>query len=185
MYHYVSPLSPDADPLRANLTVSPPVFRSQMQYLRDRGYTTISLYELNSALLMGIPLPPKPIILTFDDGYADHYTTVFPTLRNGFTATFFVITGAADANDPAHLSWAQISEMAAAGMSMESHSKTHSDLRGRSYDFLVYELLGSTQSLAAHTGQVPRIFCYPSGRYDENTLVTLRTIPIWLAVTTN
>jgi peptidoglycan/xylan/chitin deacetylase (PgdA/CDA1 family) len=186
MYHYVSTLPPDADDYRIGLTVEPDLFRAHLQYLYDAGYTTTSLYELNEALLIGTPLPPKPVILTFDDGYIDHYATVFPILKEfGFTGTFFIITGRADTDDPNYLSWGQIQEMASAGMSMESHTKTHADLRARSYDFLVYELLGSIESLRAHTGQPTRMFCFPAGRYDERTLEVLQSLSTWRAVTTH
>lgn len=185
MYHYVSDLPPNADAIRIGLTVAPSMFRAHLQYLHDSGYTTISLYQLHEALLKGTKLPPKPIILTFDDSYIDHYFTVFPLLKEfSFTATFFVITGTADTHDPAHLSWVQISEMSDAGMSMESHTKTHAELEGRSYDFLVYQLLGSLQSLEAYTHKTPHMFAYPSGRYDAATLAVLQTLPVWRAVTT-
>jgi peptidoglycan/xylan/chitin deacetylase (PgdA/CDA1 family) len=141
---------------------------------------------MNAALLQGTALPPKPVALTFDDGYVDDYTNIFPVLKEyGFTATFFIITGRPDANDPAYLSWSQIREMSDAGMSMESHTKTHSDLRGRDHDFLVYELLGSLQSLAAHTGKEPHLFAYPSGEYDDTTLEMLKSLSVWRAVTTH
>ena len=185
MYHYVSRLPPDADATRIGLTVEPAVFQAHMRFLAEQGYTPISLYGLHEALLAGIRLPDKPVILTFDDSYIDHYTNVFPVLQTyGFTATFFVITGKADVNDPAHLSWNQIEEMSAAGMSMESHTKTHLDLRGRDYDFLVYELLGSLESLQGHIGHEPHMFAYPAGRYDDSTLNVLKSLPVWRAVTT-
>src|SRR5215467_12208364 len=77
MYHYISELPPHADETRRGLTVTPAIFRAHMQYLHDQGYTTISLYDLNDALTKGTPLPPKPIILTFDDGYHDAYINAF------------------------------------------------------------------------------------------------------------
>ena len=156
-----------------------------MDYLFFHGYTPISLYQLDDALLTGTPLPDKPVVLTFDDGYIDHYAHRFPVLRQyGFTATFFIITGTADAHDPEHLSWEQIREMSDAGMDMESHTKTHPDLRGRGYDFLVYELLGSAESLEAYTGKVSHMFAYPVGHYDDAVLAVLNTLPVWRAVTT-
>jgi peptidoglycan/xylan/chitin deacetylase (PgdA/CDA1 family) len=185
MYHYVSELPADADQYRQDLTISPAVFQAHMQYLWNNGYTTISLYQLNDALMRGTPLPVKPVVLTFDDGYIDHYVNVFPVLKQyNFTATFFIITGMPDGNDSEYVSWQQIREMSDAGMSMESHTKTHSDLRGRAYDFLVYELLGSMQSLQAYTGKEPHMFAYPIGHYDDNTLAVLQTLPVWRAVTT-
>lgn len=185
MYHYVSPLPPDADVYRIDLTVEPDVFYAHMAYLDAEGYTTISLYDLHNALTLGTPLPERPIILTFDDGHIDHYQYVYPILRDfGFFATFFVITGKADVGDPAHLNWSQIREMSDAGMDMESHTKSHQDLRERSHDFLVYEVVGSIESLKAHTGQPIHMFCYPSGRYDEATLELLQRLNVWRAVTT-
>jgi peptidoglycan/xylan/chitin deacetylase (PgdA/CDA1 family) len=185
MYHYISEIPPDADDIRIGLTVTPHMFREQIQYLQSQGYHTVSLYEIHLALELGTPLPPKPVVLTFDDGYIDHYATVFPILRDyNFTGTFFIVTEFADNNRPGYMSWAQITEMANAGMSMESHTKTHADLRDRSYDFLVFEILGSVESLTYHTGIEPRIFAYPVGRYDDNTLKVLDTTNILRAVTT-
>lgn len=185
MYHYVSELPSDADNYRIELTISPALFREHLAYLRAAGYQTISLKALYNALQYGAPLPERPIVLTFDDGYVDHYTNVLPALLDfGYMGTFFVITERADAGNPAHLSWRQIQEMAAAGMEMQSHSRTHPDLRERSHDFLVYELLGSVESLEAHTDQPVRVFSYPSGRYDEDTLSVVEQSPIQIAVTT-
>ncbi|MFQ3567571.1 MAG: polysaccharide deacetylase family protein [Aggregatilineales bacterium] len=185
MYHYVSEPPEDADEMRIALSVTPAMFRQHMDFLFFQGYTPISLYHLHEALLTGLPLPPQPVILTFDDGHIDHYTNVFPVLREyGFTATFFIITATADHNHPDHLSWDQIAEMARAGMSMESHTRDHVDLRGRDYDFLVYQLLGAQESLEYYTGRTPHLFAYPAGNYDAMTLTVLRTLPVWRAVTT-
>lgn len=185
MYHYVSELPEDADEVRTDLTISPGLFQAHMAYLTAQDYTPISLYDLDDALLTGTPLPDNPVVLTFDDGYIDHYTNVFPVLRQyGFTGTFFIITGTADAGDPAHLTWEQIRQMSQAGMDMESHTKTHPDLRGRDHDFLVYQLLGSSQSLEAYTGKTPHFFAYPIGRYDDAVLAVLGALPIRRAVTT-
>ncbi len=185
MYHYVSPLPADADALRYDLTVEPPVFAAHMQYLADQGYAIISLDAVYDALMYGTPLPAKPLVLTFDDGYRDHYDYVFPILQqHGFTATFFVITGRADNADPAHLSWEQIDEMARAGMHMEVHTKSHVSLEGRDRDFLIYELLGSRESLKAHTGVDALMLAYPAGRYDALTLEVADELGFHLAVTT-
>ncbi|MFO7322727.1 MAG: polysaccharide deacetylase family protein [Chloroflexota bacterium] len=185
MYHYVSPLPENADEYRRELTISPDTFRAHLEYLFFEGFTPISLYDLDEALLTGRELPAKPVVLTFDDGYIDHYTHVFPLLKQyGFTGTFFIITGRVDARDPNYVSWEQVGEMAAAGMDMEPHTKNHVSLQGRDYDFLVYEMLGSIESIKAHTGRQPHLFSYPVGQYDADTLAVARTLPIWRAVTT-
>jgi peptidoglycan/xylan/chitin deacetylase (PgdA/CDA1 family) len=185
MYHRVSEIPPDADVYRLDLTVVPEVFRAHMQYLYDEGYHTISLYDLHDALLRGTRLPPNPVILTFDDGYIDHFITVFPTLKEfGMVGTFFIITGYVDANHPDYLNWTQINEMSNAGMSMEPHTKSHLGLIGRDQDFLVYEVLGSFESMAFHMGKAPRMFAYPGGDYDDAALEMLHSLAVWLAVTT-
>ncbi len=185
MYHYVSPLPPNADDTRRGLAVTPQIFQQHMHYLHDQGFTTISLYDLNDALTKGNALPSKPIVLTFDDGYIDAYTNVFPVLKElGFVGTFFIITARADANNPAHLNWSQIAEMSAAGMSMEPHTKDHLDLRQRDHDFLIYQMEGSIESLAAYTGQEPRMFSYPVGHYDAAALAVAEELGISIAVST-
>lgn len=185
MYHYVSPLPPDADTIREGLSVSPETFRAHIEFLKSEGYSTISLYEMNEALNSGIELPQKSIVLTFDDSYTDHYNYVFPILKEyGFVGTFFVITEFTDNKNPNHLTWEQVKEMADAGMSMESHTKTHHTLVDRDEDFLVWEIIGSIESIESHTGKRPTIFSYPVGRYDEETLQLLSTTTVTRAVTT-
>jgi peptidoglycan/xylan/chitin deacetylase (PgdA/CDA1 family) len=185
MYHYVSELPADADEYRRDLTLSPESFQDHVDFLFYQGYNPISLYQLDQALANGTPLPPKPVALTFDDGYIDHYTNVFPALKTyNFTGTFFIITGKADSNEAGYVNWNQIAEMAAAGMNMESHTKNHIDLRGREYDTLVYEMLGSMESLRFYTGRWPHIFCFPVGNYDDTAINVLETLPVWRAVTT-
>ncbi len=185
MYHYVSELPRDADDIRIGLTVTPAIFKTHMQYLHDQGYTTVSLYDLYDALTKGTLLPPKSVILTFDDGYIDAYTNVFPVLKQfGFIGTFFIITSRPDANDPAYMSWPQITEMSRAGMSMEPHTKDHLDLRQRDHDFLIYQMQGSIESLAAYTSITPRMFDYPVGHYDAATLQVARELGVWIGVST-
>lgn len=185
MYHYVGVLPPDADDVRINLTISTEYFREHLEYLTSEGFSTISLYEIAQALQYGTPLPPKPIVLSFDDGHLDHYTNAYPLLREfNYTGTFFIITQFADDNASAHLSWEQIQEMAVNGMSMQSHTKTHPNLQDRQHDFLVYQILGSVESLEHYTTQDIFGFSYPAGRYDDNVIDLLETTNIQLAVTT-
>lgn len=185
MYHYISEPPADADVYRTDLSVPPDLFRQHLAWLRDAGYSPIRLEDLYVALQTGAALPEKPVVLTFDDGYADNYTHAFPLLREfGFTGTFFVMTSGPDLNNPNYLTPAQIAEMAAGGMRMESHTRDHPDLRGRDGDFLVYQLLGAQESLTAWTGRVPYQFAYPAGEYDEAVLAMLRSLHVQTAVTT-
>lgn len=185
MYHYISPLPADADNTRIGLTVEPDLFQAHLDYLKAQHYNTISLRELYQALMIGSPLPPNPIILTFDDGYIDHYVTVFPKLMAaGFKGTFFIITETADLNNAGYMSWPQIQEMAGNGMEMEPHTRRHMDLRNRDNEFLVYEIQGSIETMAHFLQRQPLSFAYPVGRYDLPVLRFMRSTSIKMAVTT-
>lgn len=185
MYHYVSPLPLDADNYRRELTVEPDLFAAHMNYLNEAGYATVSIHDLYNALVSGSELPSKPIILTFDDGYRGHYQFVLPVLlEHGFQAAFFIITGHVDEGYQAHLTWSQIMAMDAGGMDIGSHSKHHRDLRNRDYDFLVYEMLGSHETLTSRLVEPPLAFSYPSGFYDAEAVAVLTSIPYRFAVTT-
>ncbi|MCX7683602.1 MAG: polysaccharide deacetylase family protein [Anaerolineae bacterium] len=185
MYHYVSEPPVGADRIRLDLTVTPENFRAQLRYLADAGYHTITLSDLYLYLTQGIPLPDKPVVLTFDDGYRDAYEVVFPMLQEyGFTGTFFVLATPAHFESPGYLTWAQMKEMAEGGMDIQAHGRDHVDLRGRSYDYLVYQILGIQEAIYYHTGRLPRFFCYPSGRYDKDVIAVLKSAGYWGAVTT-
>lgn len=185
MYHYVSELPPDADRYRRDLTVTPERFEAQLQYLAQAGYHPISLTDLYLNLMEGYPLPPKSIVLTFDDGYRDAYEVAFPLLlKYGFTGTFFVLATPAHFESPEYLTWAQMKEMSDAGMDIQAHGRDHVDLRNRSYDFLVYQTLGVQEAIEYHTGHLPRFFCYPSGKRDANVIAVLKSAGYWAAVTT-
>lgn len=186
MYHYLSTPPEDADIYRTDLSVSPGSFRAQLDYLVRNGYTSIDLYDLTLGILDHKALPSKPIILTFDDGYVDAYLNAFPILREyGFTATFFIITEFVDQGRPGYMTWPMIEEMAAAGMRMEPHTKTHLNLDQQERAFVVYQILGSQETLAAHLGYTPRYFAYPGGRYDDQVIEVLRELDFWGAVTTS
>jgi peptidoglycan/xylan/chitin deacetylase (PgdA/CDA1 family) len=186
MYHYISDPPPGSDQLRYSLTVSPSNFDAQMAFLQQAGYHTVTLDDLYDFLSRGAPLPDKPIILTFDDGYADAFTFALPILqKHGFVGTFFILTGPADRNgEGAYLNWAQITAMSQAGMDMELHSREHVDLHNRPNDFLVYQIAGGRDSLQARTGRPVRWFAYPSGRYDDAVVRVLRSAGFVGALTT-
>jgi peptidoglycan/xylan/chitin deacetylase (PgdA/CDA1 family) len=185
MYHYVSELPADADVYRRDLTVTPDRFEAQMRYLKEEGYTTVILSDIYEALTEGKPLPPRPIVLTFDDGYKDAYTHVLPVLQEyGFIGEFFVLATPAHYQAPHYLSWNDMKEMADAGMSMQAHGRDHVELTNRANDFLVYQILGAREAVEAHTGQPVRFFCYPSGRHDEATRAVVASAGYWGAVTT-
>jgi len=184
MYHHIAIPPEGADAIRRDLSVPPERFAEHLCYLRDQGYTSISLHELALALQVGHPLPPKPIVLTFDDGYRDNYLHAFPLLqRYGFRGTFFLITGYIDEGRPEYMTWEQVKEMSAAGMEMEAHCYTHVDLRGRDVDYLIWQILGPKEAIEARTHRPVRFFSYPSGQYDELVMRVLHSAHYWGAVT--
>ena len=185
MYHYISEPPEDADKYRVDLSVAPEDFRRQMAYLAENGYNTITFEDLSRAIADQQDLPNKPVIITIDDGYRDNYENAFPILREyGLTATIFLVTDPIDQGNPNYMSWAMVEEMAAAGIRFGPHSKNHPDLRGKSRATLIWQILGSQETVAAHVGYSPLYFAYPSGRFDENTIAILKELNFWGAVTT-
>jgi peptidoglycan/xylan/chitin deacetylase (PgdA/CDA1 family) len=184
MYHYISQPPPGADAVRVDLSVAPDKFESHLHYLKDAGYHIITLDDLLDYLTTGHPLPVKPIILTFDDGYVDNYTNAFPLLRKyGMVGHFFLITDFVDKSLPAYLDWSQIEEMSAAGQRFGSHSRNHPDLRGKPTDYLVWQALGGLEDIQSHLGYHPRWIAYPSGYYDSQTIKVYRSANYWGGLT--
>ena len=161
MYHAVS------DDLWgiSGLFVSPTDMEKQLQYLADNGYTPIWFEDLAH-----IETVEKPVILTFDDGYDDNYTNLFPLLKKyKMKATVFMITGSIGAEH--YLTEKQIREMAESGLvSFQSHTVTHPDLGQCTAEELDAEMLESKAALAELTGKEPFVLCYPMGKWSELSL---------------
>jgi len=185
MYHYISDPPPDADSIRRDLSVSPRDFEAQLAYLKAAGYTSITLGDLVGYLLMGNPLPPKPVLLTFDDGYIDNFLYAFPLLRQyGYSGTFFVITQLLDEHNANYMSWEQVQLMAENGMAIESHSVSHEDLRTLGAAELKWQVQASREALEAHLHKPVRFFAYPFGHYNQTIIRAVQGAGYVAAVTT-
>ncbi len=147
-YHRVAPLSAVG---QLDLKVDPANFAAELATLHTAGYTTISQAQLFDALYRGASLPPKPIIISVDDGYIDDVRTILPVLeRLHMVATFFVITGRM--TEPGFLDAAQIRELDRAGMDVGDHTAHHVDLRLLTPSELQSETAGSRQTLQGVLG---------------------------------
>ncbi|MBC7293304.1 MAG: polysaccharide deacetylase family protein, partial [Thermoleophilia bacterium] len=173
-----------AGPYASGLTVRTPEFESQMRYLAENGYHAVTLADLAEAFSGGRPLPGKPVVLTFDDGGLDNYSVAFPILKKyGLTATFFVITGRVGASG--QMDWDDLRTMATQGMSIESHTISHPDLRVASDERLRLELEKSRADIAAHIGTVPYAVAYPAGAFDQRVIEATRAAGYLVAVATD
>jgi len=184
MYHYLSIPPEDSDIYRQDLSVSPGLFVEHLNLLWNEGYETISLYELLNHLTIGAPLPDKPVILTFDDGYRDNYEYAFPLLlRWGMDATFFVVTDFIDEANPRYVSWDMLRTMYTAGMSIEAHSRNHASLKNRDVPFLGWQAR-TLERFQEELGTRPRFISYPAGEYDGLTISVFHNSNYWGGVTT-
>jgi len=165
MYHHVSDLPPLALS-QVDLTVTRRAFAAQLAYLASHGYHAIDLVDLFNRLYYGRPLPSRPVILTFDDGYRDNYTDAFPLLRRyGMVGEFNIVTGLVGATlgVNTYVTWPQVEIMAAAGMEMESHTVSHPDLGLIDAGRADHELHFSRAVLAGHIHRAVQFMAYPSG----------------------
>lgn len=182
MYHHIAIAPAGADAVRRDLSVSPAAFAQQMDYLRAQGYETIDLQHLVDHLTTGRPLPAKPIILTFDDGYDDNFTQAYPVLRSHrLTGVFFVLSDAM--GNPGYMSWQEAAEMSRNGMDIQAHGRTHADLAISSSADVAWQVAGSKAMIEERIGRPVRFYCYPSGRYNARTIEILRQNGFTAAVT--
>ncbi len=168
MYHQIRQAAPTETRMEQLMSVSPDLFRQELQYLKDQGYTSISLADLVANAKTKKALPKKSIIITFDDGWETQYKNAFPLLKEfGFTATFFLIT-----NEIGHdktMTWEQAKELAKANMTIGSHTKSHPYLN-RLHDVARQEdeIVGSKKIIEEHLGIPITVFAYPYGAYNSS-----------------
>ncbi len=166
-YHYIGNNPNPADKARDNLEVTPDKFEEQMKYLAENGYNAISLDTMYAILKGQAQLPPKPVIITFDDGYIDFYYNAFPILRRlNIHAVSFIPTGLVGSSY--YMTWSQIKEIDSSGLvSFQAHSVTHPNLTALVDPQLTYQLVESKKTLEAQLGKPVNFLAYPYGISDQ------------------
>lgn len=183
MYHYIAEAPPDADRTLRDLCVTPTRFAEHLDRLSAEGFTSITLERLLRGLIDGEALPPKPVVLSFDDGHDNAYGAAFPALAaRGMVGSFYIITQAMDT--PRYLTWGQAGDMWNAGMEIGNHSATHASLRGLSASALSAETQGSADTIQSILGKRPLTYCYPFGHFDRPARIAVRDSGHLGAITT-
>jgi peptidoglycan/xylan/chitin deacetylase (PgdA/CDA1 family) len=181
MFHYIRKVDRQKDLLGYNLSLEPNSFDKLLNALVKKGYHTVHAEDL----LTDQALPYNPIILSFDDGYADFYSTAWPNLKkHNFTASTAIITGfmQADTLGKTYMNADQIKTLDQNGVEIFSHTVTHADLskdpRQQS------EIENSKSALEKLLGHSIDVLVYPSGKHNSETLKLAAAAGYKMAFTT-
>lgn len=177
------------------INVSEEAFQRQMKFLRDHHCHVISLLELADLLEHKKKIPPRTVVITFDDGYENNYTKAFPVLKKyGFPATIFVIADFLGQEQRIYkhphvfkfMSVAMVREMSGSGLiTIGSHTKSHIYLPDiKDSALLRDEIEGSRRVLEKILGKPVGVFCYPKGGYTPEIERLVRQAGYKAAVTT-
>lgn len=166
MYHAV-----DANPWgHRELFVTPEVMEQHIRFLLDNGYDPIFFEDLPDLLRYD-----KPVIITFDDGYRNNYTELYPLLQKyQVKATIFIVTSSIGIKETS-MTPEQVKELSDSGLvSIQSHTVNHQVLRGLSAEEQRLEMERSKLLVTRLTGREPFVISYPTGVYDGNTLTSAK-----------
>lgn len=175
MYHQVTPRP---HPALRKYAVTPRAFSAQMNWLTVAGYVPTTLDRLIAHRSGHCPLPSRPIVITFDDGFQDCVEHAVPILHTrGFTAIFYLVAGLVGKTSRWLLSergvelplmdWTAARRLEAVGFQCGSHTMTHHRLADLSPEGCREELLGSRRLLEDHLGHEVRHLAYPFGSLNE------------------
>jgi peptidoglycan/xylan/chitin deacetylase (PgdA/CDA1 family) len=157
LYHHI-----DISPTASRYHVSPELFEQELKVLRDWDYSTISTEMLVDAITKGRELPDHPILITFDDGHLDNYTSAFPIMQKyGFIGAIYIVVNYIGKDG--YLDRSQILEMHNAGWDVGSHSMNHFDLTKLSLKDERTEIIWSKKKLEEILGIKILTFAYPFG----------------------
>jgi len=166
MYHYVRYVDRAADPLGFSLSVTPEQFAAQLDWLKAAGYETVRMDQAAACMRGAGACPARAVVLTFDDGYMDAYTTALPLLQQrGFVGTFYIVSGFV--GQPGYMGWAELGALRDAGMEIGAHTISHPDLTTLGLDELRAQVSQSGAALASALGVPVVSFCYPGGKFND------------------
>jgi peptidoglycan/xylan/chitin deacetylase (PgdA/CDA1 family) len=140
-------------------------FEKQMDWLEEGGYQAVTLEQVQEAWYHGGKLPPKPIVLSFDDGYRPQFTFALPTLRKHGWAGLLNLKA-----EGSELYESNVKAMIAAGWELAAHTIHHLDLTELGPEELEEEVAGSREILQEEFKVPVSNFCYPAGQFDETVI---------------
>jgi peptidoglycan/xylan/chitin deacetylase (PgdA/CDA1 family) len=185
MYHRINVVRPSTPAASRGLTVHPADFARQMTWLKRQGYRTITQRELFEALMCGRRLGPRPIMITFDDGYRDVFFKASPVLKRlGMRATAYVVSGRISGRDPSFLTWPLLHALERRGIEIGSHTVAHHAMTSLSDTEMLRDLTSSRRALERKLRHRVPWLAYPFGAYDERVERLTRRAGYLLAVTT-
>ena len=166
-YHAIQPPVPGA--AFPQLFVPQADFQHQMQWLKDNGFEAVTLDQAETAWYEHGELPPKPIVVSFDDGYLSQYVAAFPELQHlGWKGVINLVAQGSDLPD------GDVKKMLDAGWELASHTITHPDLTTLDSAQLKREVAGSREILKRRFGVPVNNFCYPAGSYDNTVIAAVQ-----------
>lgn len=150
---------------RYNISVA--MFEAQMKWLKENGYESVSVDQIAATVRGKASLPPKPIAITFDDGWGTQFTLAKPILdKYGFKATFYIVTNYAGRSS-AFMSWENIATLNAEGHWIGTHSVTHTPFTRLNAAQLNAEMTASRDALAQRIGKPITTLAYPYGATNK------------------
>ncbi|MEO5953447.1 MAG: polysaccharide deacetylase family protein, partial [Chloroflexia bacterium] len=164
-YHYIREYQ-EADSEDDRAYVTPPgLLDEQLSWLKENGYTGVTAPQVYDYLINGKALPPKPIMLSFDDNQGSQYTDALPLLtKYGFNATFFIMTVTIDKEN--FMSAEQLKDLDAKGFDIEAHTWDHHMVTQYTEEDNNIQLVQPKKTLEDLLGHPVKFFAYPFGVYD-------------------
>lgn len=184
-YHHIEPSSEAKQNHQTSLDVDPKFFDSQMAYLSQRGYSSMSVAQLIDALLNHKSLPAKPVVITLDDGYNDAYTNAYPIARKyGLILNLMIPTGLME--NSGYLSWNDLKQMVDSGRVFAyNHTWSHYSLNRGDENKIRYEVTQAQTQLKDHLGFAENIITYPYGAVNQKVMKVLQELGYKAGFTTN
>jgi peptidoglycan/xylan/chitin deacetylase (PgdA/CDA1 family) len=171
MYHVIA--AAPAGAKYAGLWVSPDAFRAQVDALAKAGYTAVTLDQVLDAWDGKPALPPKPVVLTFDDGYLSQGKDAGAILAaRGWPGVLYLAWH--NLGTPGGITRSRITTMIKAGWEIDAHTINHRDLTTLGAADLRAEVAGSRRKIQQAFGVPVNGFCYPAGRFDPTVEQAVR-----------